>query len=48
MKKDNSNRETWVGFRPSVMPAKKGNKKHTRKEGKRICRDIEKSEKYDY
>lgn len=39
MKKDNNNRETWVGFRPSVIPAKKGNKKRTRKEGKQICRD---------
>lgn len=37
--KKNENRETWVGYRPSVIPAKKGNKKRTRKEGKQICRD---------
>lgn len=41
MKKKND-RELWVGFRPSVMPAKKGDKKRTRKEGKHICREAEK------
>ena len=41
-----TNRETWCGFRPSVMPAKKNNKKRTRKEGKRICRDVMKGERY--
>lgn len=43
MKKDNT-RETWVGYRPSVMPAKKGNKKQTRKEGKQTCRNAMKGE----
>jgi hypothetical protein len=38
-------RETWVGYRPSVIPAKKKNKKHERKEGKQICRDAMKGEK---
>jgi hypothetical protein len=37
--------DTWVGYRPSVMPAKKKNKKHERKEGKQICRDAMKGEK---
>ena len=45
MKKENENRETWVGYRPSVIPAKKKNKKNERKEGKRICRDIMKGDK---
>lgn len=45
MEKKNQNRETWVGYRPSVMPAKKKNKKHDRKEGKQICRDAMKGEK---
>ena len=45
MEKKNENRETWVGYRPSVIPAKKKNKKNERKEGKRICRDIMKGEK---
>ena len=39
MEKKTQNRETWVGYRPSVMPAKKKNKKHDRKEGKQICRN---------
>jgi len=38
-------RETWVGYRPSVMPAKKRNKKQERKEGKQICRDAMKESK---
>lgn len=47
MEKKNQNRETWVGYRPSVMPAKKKkkNKKHNRKEGKQICRNAMKGEK---
>ena len=45
MGKKNQNRETWVGYRPSVMLAKKKNKKHDRKEGKQICRDAMKGEK---
>lgn len=45
MEKKNQNRETWVGYRPSVMPAKKKSKKHERKEGKQICRDAMKGEK---
>ena len=40
-----NNRETWVGYRPSVISAKKKNKKHERKEGKQICRDAMKGEK---
>lgn len=44
-KNQNQNRETWCGFRPSVMPAKKKSKKHERKEGKQICRDVMKGEK---
>ena len=40
MEKKNQERSTWVGYRPSVMPAKKKNKKNERKEGKQICRDI--------
>ena len=31
MKKENQERSTWIGYRPSVMPAKKKNKKHDRK-----------------
>lgn len=38
-------RETWVGYRPSVMPAKKKNKKQDRKKDKQICRDAMKGEK---
>jgi len=45
MEKKNQNRETWCGYRPSVMPAKKKNKKHERKEGKQICRNAMKGEK---
>ena len=45
MEKKNQNRETWCGYRPSVMPAKKKNKKTERKEGKQICREAMKGEK---
>ena len=45
MKKKNQNRELWVGYRPSVMSAKKKNKKNERKEGKQICRNIMKGDK---
>ena len=45
MEKENQKRETWVGYRPSVMPAKKKNKKHERKDGKQICRNAMKGEK---
>ena len=38
-------RETWVGYRPSVMPAKKRNKKQERKENKQIFRDAMKGDK---
>lgn len=45
-KKKQSNRgETWVGYRPSVVPAKKNNKKQDRKKNKQVCRDILKGEK---
>ena len=39
MKNTNTNRDLWVGFRPSVIPARKNDKKKDRKDGKRICRD---------
>ena len=45
MENKNKNRETWVGYRPSVMPAKKKNKKQERKEGKQICHDAMKGDK---
>ena len=45
MEKKNQNRELWVGYRPSIMPAKKKNKKHERKEGKQNCRDAMKENK---
>lgn len=37
--KQDKNRDTWVGFRPSVMPTKKGSKKGIRRESKQMCRD---------
>lgn len=37
--------DTWVGYRPSVIPAKKKNKKNERKQSKQICRDAMKGEK---
>ena len=45
MEKKNQNRELWIGYRPSVMLAKKKNKKNERKEGKQICRDAMKGDK---
>ena len=45
MEKKNKERETWVGYRPSVILAKKNNKKKERKENKQICRDAMKGEK---
>lgn len=30
---------TFVGFRPSIMRTKKGDKKITRREGKAMCRN---------
>lgn len=39
MKKQADNRETWVDYRPSVIPAKKNNKKHERKNNKLTCRN---------
>lgn len=44
MKKQAENRETWVGYRPSVIPAKKNNKKHERKNNKQVCRDAMKGD----
>jgi len=44
MKKQAENRETWVGYRPSVIPAKKNNKKHERKNNKQVCRNAMKGE----
>ena len=38
-------RETWCGYRPSVMLVKKKNKKNERKEGKQICREAMKGNK---
>lgn len=40
MDKKKENRETWVGFRPSVIVAKKNNRKKERKENKKNCREI--------
>ena len=37
--------DTWVGYRPSVIPAKKKNKKNERKQSKQIGRDAMKGEK---
>lgn len=31
--------ETWVGIRPVVFGSKKYNKKQSRAEGKRLCRE---------
>ena len=45
MKKKIENRETWCGFRPSIMPAKKKDKKKERKENKQLCRDAMKGDK---
>lgn len=45
MEKKNQNRETWIGYRPSVMSTKKKNKKNERKEGKQICRETMKGDK---
>lgn len=45
MEKKTKRGETWCGYRPSVIPAKKKNKKHDRKEGKQICRDAMKGAK---
>ena len=45
MEKKSQNRELWVGYRPSVMPTKKKNKKNERKEGKQICREAMKGDK---
>ena len=47
MKKKNGNpdRELWNGFRPSVIPARKGHKKKDRAENKQICRDAIREEK---
>lgn len=45
MKKENQERSTWVGYRSSVISAKKKNKKHDRKQGKQICRNAMKGEK---
>ena len=45
MKKENKNRETWCGFRPSIMPAKKKDKKKERKKNKQLCRDAIKGDK---
>ena len=45
MKNQNKNRETWVGYRPSVIVAKKGNRKQERKVNKQVCRDAMKGVK---
>ncbi len=39
-----TNRETWVGYRPSVIKDKKKDKKRARKENKQLCRDVMKGE----
>ena len=43
-KKDKNRGETWRGYRPSVIPAKKSNKKQERKNNKQICRNAMKGE----
>ena len=45
MEKKNQNRETWIGYRPSVILTKKKNKKQERKQGKQICRDAMKGDR---
>lgn len=35
-------RELWNGFRPSIMPARKNNKRLIREENKQICRQATK------
>lgn len=37
-------RDTWVGYRPSVIQPKKKNKKQERKAGKKICQTAMKGE----
>ena len=44
MEKEKKERETWVGIRPSVIPAKKNNKKQERKKNKQICRGVMKGD----
>lgn len=44
MKEVKQNRETWVGYRPSVIVAKKGNRKQERKQNKQTCRNAMKGE----
>ena len=46
MKKQNTNRELWTGFRPSVMPAKKKNKRLVRESNKQLCRKVMKGGEY--
>ena len=44
-KSKDPNRELWNGFRPSVIPARKGDKKKDRKANKQVCRDALKGDK---
>lgn len=39
-KKPNPQRDTWVGFRPSVVRDRKKDKKRARQEGKAACKDV--------
>ena len=38
-KKPDPQRDTWVGFRPSVIHDRKKDKKRARQEGKATCKD---------
>ncbi len=44
MEKENQERPTWVGYRPSVIKDKKKDKKRARKENKQLCRNVMKGE----
>lgn len=37
----NDRGNTFVGFRPSIMKTKKGDKKITRRENKKLCKNYE-------
>ena len=43
-KSPNPDRELWNGFRPSVIPARKKNKRLVREDNKQICRDAKKGD----
>lgn len=43
-KKEQVTRETWTGYRPSIMRPKKNDKYLERKKNKQICKDAMKGE----